>query len=178
MTLSTDLQARARRRYAQVARKRRDPRYRRVLGRLKAARLLITNEDVPEHRDPITVGDALWAGAVEPRILELLPALIVKKPSLFSEVTSLPADVGEVVRAIRRGEVPPALRGVDGAALMRWVPRIGHRGKRPSRAKTLRLTPEDDALLRELSHELGLSESDTVRHGLRALARDLKSRDR
>jgi hypothetical protein len=166
-----DLQARARGRYARIARRRRDPRYHRVLGRFKAAKLLFTNDDIPEWRQPISVSDTLWAGEVEPRLIELLPAVIVKKPSLFVDVKSLPRDVDEVVRAIRRNEMPPPLRGIPGADLMRWVPRVGHRGKRPSQLKSFRFMPEDLALLSELSQKLGLSETETVRQGLRRLAR-------
>ncbi len=77
----TDLVERARARYAKIERQRRDPRYRRVLGRFVAAGLLNTNEQTVPQRGAIRVADALWAGEVEPRILELLPALLIKKPS-------------------------------------------------------------------------------------------------
>jgi hypothetical protein len=142
-----------------------------VLGRFKAARLLITNDDIPEHRDAITVADTLWAGEIEPRLIELLPAAILKKPSLFVDVKSLPQDVSDVVRAIRRNETPPPLRGIPGEDLLRWVPRIGHRGKEPSRLKSFRLTREDQRLLSELSEALDLTETETLRQALRALAR-------
>jgi hypothetical protein len=133
--------------------------------------LLITNDDIPEYRQPITVSDTLWAGEIEPRLIELLPAAIVKKPSLFVDVKSLPRDVSEVVRALRCNETPPPLRGISGADLLRWVPRIGHRGKRPSRLKSFRLTAHDLALLAELSEQLGVSQTETLRLGLRTLAK-------
>ncbi|HMJ15698.1 MAG TPA: hypothetical protein VK524_29985 [Polyangiaceae bacterium] len=167
---NSDLRARAKARHAHFARRRRDPRYQRVIGRFKAAKLLITNDEVPEHREPITVSDTLWAGEVEPRLIELLPAAILKKPSLFVDIESLPHDLASVVGAIRRHETPPPLRGIPGENLLHWVPRIGHRGKIPSRLKSFRFTAEDLALLAELSRELDLSETETLRQALRKLA--------
>jgi hypothetical protein len=172
MTLEAEgLRARAKRRYARIARGRQDPRYPRVLGRFKAAGLLSTNYEVPLHRNPVTISDALWAGELEPRILELLPALVVKKPSLFVDPTNLPRDLSIAVRSLRRGDLPEAFRGIPGPDLLKWLPRVGHRGKTPSRSKCFRLTAEDLSLLEELSRDRGLSETDTMRQGLRALAR-------
>jgi len=165
------LRARAKRRYAEVARARQDPRYRRVIGRFCAARVLETNYEVPEHREPIAVDDALWAGKFEPRILELLPALVVKKPSLFEMPAELPNDLSDAVRSLRRNETPDTFRGIPGPDVAKWLPRVGHRGKKPSRLKCFRLTDEDLRLLEELSRARDLSETDTIRHALRALAR-------
>ena len=134
MTLdAAELKRRAKRRYRTIARRRADPRYQRVMARLATAKLLVTSEELPAYRGPISVKDALWAGEVEPRILELLPALIIKKPGLFDDAKALPDDLMEVVRALRRGETPSDLRGIPGVDLERWVPLVGHRGKRPAR---------------------------------------------
>lgn len=48
------------------------------------------------------VDDVLWAGELEPRLLELLPAMIVKRPSLFEDISKLPEDLGATVEALRR----------------------------------------------------------------------------
>jgi len=167
----TTLRARAKRRYTEIARARQDPRYRQVIGRLRTARLLETNFDVPAHREPIAVDDALWAGKFEPRILELLPALIVKKPSLFAATTELPKDLSDTVRKLRRNEMPDEFRGIPGPDLAKWLPRVGHRGKKPRRLKCFRFNEEDIKVLEELSRSRNLSETDTIRHALRALAR-------
>jgi hypothetical protein len=54
--------------------KQRDPRFKKVMGRLVAAKLLTTNlEGIRPHDKPVPLEDALWAGTVEPRITELLP---------------------------------------------------------------------------------------------------------
>ena len=164
------LRVRAKRRYAQIERARRDPRFLRVMGRFKAARLLSTNYDVPDHREPITIEDALWAGEFEPRILEILPAAMIKKPSLFVLPPKLPRDLSDAIRQLRRSETPGTFRGIPGPDVAKWLPRVGHRGKTPSRLKSFRFTEEDRKLLEDLARDRGRSETDTIRHALRALA--------
>jgi hypothetical protein len=164
------LQARARRRLARLERGWRDPRYARVVGRLRGLGLLVTNFELDDPGGPIRIADALWAGNLEPRILELLPALVVKAPSTFEDVRELPSDLGAAVRALRRGEVPADFRGIPGAAVARWLPRVGRREKLPSCMKTFRLRHDDLQLLRNLASALELSETDVVRRALRALA--------
>lgn len=171
---SKDLQRRAKVRYARVVRRRRDSRYRRVIGRFVAAGLLTTNDEVEPYRGPIAVSDALWAGELEPRIVELLPALLVKRPSFFVDVTDLPADVAAVVSALRHNETPPELRGIPGEAIARWLPAIGHRGKLPSQLMSFRMQPSDVDLLTRLARALNASRTSVIRRGLRALAAKLQ----
>ncbi len=166
---SGGLVERARARYAKIQRQRRDPRYRRVLGRFVAAGLLATNEQTEPHRNPISVADTLWAGEVEPRILELLPALLIKKPSFFVDTTALPDDLLGVVRALRRSEVPANFRGIAGADLARWLPRLGRSGALPSRLRAFRFSAEDSQLLAHLSQALATTEVAVVRRALREL---------
>lgn len=171
MTLgATELRARAQRRLARIERARRDPRYARVVGRLRALGLLVTNFEVEDPGTPISVADALWVGNVEPRVLELLPALVVKAPATFEDVRQLPGDLAEVVRALRRAETPPDFRGVPGESLAHWLPRVGRKQRLPSCLKTFRLKHEDLVLLRRLARELGSTETDVIRRALRALA--------
>jgi hypothetical protein len=164
------LQDRARRRLAALTRARRDPRFVRVLGRLVQARVLRTTMDVTKNRDPIDIGEALWVGKTEPRILELLPALIVKRPSLFEDVSKLPVDLAAAVHALRRNEVPDDFRGIPGESLRRWVSSLGHRGKVPSQLRSFRLKASDMNLLECLSAELGVTQTEVLRRGLRHLA--------
>lgn len=166
----TALQRRAQARHALIAQRRAQPRYLRVLGRFVEAGLLSTNEPVILHRRPIRVADALWAAEVEPRILELLPALLIKKPSFFENANALPEDLGQVVRDLKRDRVPEELRGIPGAKLARWVPRIGRKDKLPSRLRCFRLSAEDSRYLAELARELELNETDVLRRALRELA--------
>lgn len=165
-----DLVARAKKKHAALARTWRSPRYRRVVGRYVAAGLLTTTHDVEPNREPLAIADVLWAGKTEPRLLELLPALIVKRPSLFQDVTDLPDDLADVVAHLRKNREPPPLRGVEGAAMLRWLPSVGHRGKVPSVLKSFRLQAGDVKLLETLSEELGISQTEVLRRGLRQLA--------
>jgi len=168
---------RAQARHAKIQRLRRDPRYRRVLGRFVAAGLLATNDQALPHRSAIRVADALWAGEIEPRILELLPALLLKKPSLFVDRTELPDDLAQVVRSLRRAEVPSDFRGIPGADLARWLPRLGRSGTVPSRLRCFRFSAEESRLLSQLSRELKTTEVAVLRRALRELgAAVLKNR--
>jgi hypothetical protein len=174
LTLSEELRARARGKFKKLERCRRDPRYLRAMGRFVAEGLLTTNQPIPLHEEPVPVSDVLWAGDVEPRLLELLPALLVKRPSMFVDATQLPDDLALVVRRLRRNLEPPAFRGVPGPDLYRWLPKVGRRDKVPARLKSFRFKPEDLDLLRHLSDTLGLSETEVLRRGLRALLADLE----
>jgi hypothetical protein len=170
VTAISRLQARAKRRLAVLERRRRDPRYVRVMGRFVREGLLFTNRDVPENRRPVAVEDVLFAGELEPRLLELLPALIIKRPAMFRGVEALPPDLAEAVRALRHDAAPPDFRGIPGQDIHGWLRRVGRKGKVPARLKAFRLRPEDQRLLSELSQRLDLSETDVIRRGLRALA--------
>lgn len=175
--LTSDLKKRAQRRHATIVRRRRDPRYRRVLSRFVGAGLLDTLEPVTPHRKPIGVADALWAGELEPRILELLPALLVKRPSFFRRAEALPRDLAEVVHALERNKLPPNFRGIPGEDLARWVPRVGRKNKLPSRLKSFRFTSDDLRLLAQIRDDLGTTETEVVRRGLRELAGKLLELD-
>jgi hypothetical protein len=165
-----ELQRRAKRRMAQLDRRRRDPRYRRVLGRLVRLGLLTTNETVHKTRATIDVADALWAAEIEPRIAELLPALLVRRPALFVDARALPDDLAQVVAALRRNQVPADFRGIPGQQIHRWLGSVGRKSEPPSRLKAFRLQSSDLALLTRLRDELGITETAVVRRGLRALS--------
>lgn len=169
MTIPERLRERARRRLADIHRDARDPRFVRVMGRFVQEGLLVSNRDVPRHTKRVRVADVLFAGSVEPRLFELLPALLVKRPGLFEDVTKLPADLAGAVRALRRNQEPPDFHGIPGREVHRWLTRVGRKGKTPSRLKSFRFTPEDQRLLERLASELGLSETDVIRKALRAL---------
>jgi len=170
VTTAAELQVRAKRRLASLERKRNEPRFRRVMGRFVRDGLLFSNAQLPADARPVAVKDVLWAGAVEPRLLELLPALIVKRPSMFTGLRALPPDLAETVRALGRDEEPPSFRGIPGWDVHGWLRRVGRKGKAPSRLKAFRFTPEDQRLLRTLAERLDLSETDVIRRGLRALS--------
>lgn len=164
-----ELQRRAKQKLRAIQRRRRDPRYRRTLGRFVALGLLTTNEAIAPHHELLSVEDVLWAGEVEPRFLELLPALLVKTPSVFDDASAMPEDLARAVRRLRRNLQPERFRGIAGDRLLRWLPEVGRVQKVPSRMKSFRLTPEDLRILEALASELRVSETEVLRRGLRAL---------
>jgi hypothetical protein len=164
-----ELRRRARRKLRAIQRRRRDQRYVRVLGRLAEAGYVITHQAVARHREPLEVAEVLWAGEIEPRFLELLPALLVKQPSLFVDVQRLPADLEFVVRKLRRNVEPEAFRGISGDRLLHWLSQVGRTRGAPARLKSFRLRADDLRLLKALSERLGVSETEVVRRGIRAL---------
>jgi hypothetical protein len=171
MTDRDELQRRARHRLAVLRRREKDPRFLRAMGRFVHEGLLSVNRDVAPHREPLAIEDVLWAGELEPRLLELLPALIVKRPRMFTGTGALPEDLARVVADLRRDRVPPDFRGLKGPDLHRWLRRVGRKGKMPALLRSFRLRPEDLRLLEHLSKELGLSQTDVIRRGLRGLVR-------
>ena len=166
---TAEVQARAKKRARRNARRRADSRFRRVLGRYVAAGLLQTSEDIEPHRERVRVEDVLWAGEVEPRLLELLPALLIKKPGMFVDPRQLAADLEEAVRALRHNREPETFRGIQGATLLKWLPLVGHKRKLPSELKTFRMQRDDLELLLRLQRELGGSQTSIVRRALWAL---------
>jgi len=164
-----EVRKRARARAAELERLAHDPRYLRVIGRLVREGLLVANHEVPAFDGPFRLDEALFAGSVEPRVLELLPALILKQPSLLVHPLDVPADLLEVLKDLRSQRRPRPFRGIPGEDMERWLPRTGRKGKLPSRLKSFRFTAEDQRLLRSLADELELSETEVIRRGLRAL---------
>jgi hypothetical protein len=139
------------------------------MGRFVHEGLLVTNESIQAYDEPLEVSEVLWAGVVEPRLLELLPALLVKRPGLFRDANELPEDLAEVVRKLKRDQEPADFRGISGRDVHGWLRRVGRRGRAPSLLKSFRFKPEDQRLLRALSEQLGVSETEVVRRALRAL---------
>jgi hypothetical protein len=164
-----ELKRRAGRKLRTLNRYRRDPRYLRVMGRFIGEGLLFSNESIPPHREAVSVDDVLWAGRAEPRLLELLPALIARRPSLFEDVSQLPEDLARVVRGLRRNRVPETFRGLSGQRIYRWLEPLGRQKRAPAVLKSFRLTPQDVRLLKQLADELGATETEVLRRGLRAL---------
>jgi hypothetical protein len=164
-----ELKRKARARSATLRRRKRDERFTSVVGRLVHEGLLVANHELERNQRPISVFDALWAGEVEPRVLELLPALLVKRPALFEAGQPLPEDLSTAVSDLRRDRIPKDFRGIPGADVHRWLSRVGRKGKVPSLLKSFRLTPEDQRLLERLKDTLGVSETEVIRRGLRAL---------
>lgn len=102
---------------------RNDPRYRRVMGFLVAKGLLKTNEKIvrlPNAR--LLAKDALWAATkCEPRILEVLPAALLRFPRHFEQINQLPTELLKIVEQIKNDEDGADYQGIEFKKMKRWV---------------------------------------------------------
>ncbi|MBW2733338.1 MAG: hypothetical protein JRH20_13190 [Deltaproteobacteria bacterium] len=163
------LVAKAKQQHAAIRRHKNDPRYARVIGRLIRAGLL-SHTHIKPSTQPVSVDDALWVGKWEPRVLELLPAILLKKPKFFVTRGCLPGDIQAVLDGIRHNKAVDTFRGVPAYLYLRWVPRVGHRNKYPSCIKTYRFSHEDMALINDLKQRFpDETEVSIIRRALREL---------
>lgn len=161
-----EIQKRAGKKSKILERKRKDPRFLAVIGRLVHEGFLKVR-DVPPTRARPTVEDALYAGEVEPRVLELLPAIIARRPKLFLQTRPLPADLELVIRDIKRGKPEREFRGIPAEKYAAWEKLVRHHGpEQLSVAKTFRLKKEDLSLLESLKKKWAMSETDVLRKAL------------
>lgn len=141
-----------------------DPRYLKTLGKLKSAGLIEAPNIIP-YRGMVFLEDALWAAQLEPRIYELLPAIIIKKKKLFAFM-NLPDDLKNVIQEIIAGSPKTPFRGVSPKEYGRWVPLIGRQGAYPSQLKSFRFRKKDLEAMQFLQDRLRVSQVEVLRMGL------------
>ncbi len=97
-----DILEQAKRAAALNKKNRRDPRYLRTIGFLVAKGFLFTNHQIP--RTPnirIDIEDAIWAGEnVEPRILEVLPAAVMRMKKHFNYNPAIHTELRKVIELL------------------------------------------------------------------------------
>ncbi len=133
-----------------LANHRKDPRFRKVMGFLKAKGLLDTNLHIlatPSVR--LDIEDVLWAGKyVEPRILEVLPAAILRFKKNWVGLDNAPPELLEVIECIRQNrEFGHSFEGLEYKKMKFWAnaPLKDKRTKpvqEKRRSKIFRLRPE------------------------------------
>jgi hypothetical protein len=154
--------------------RRRDPRYLETMGFLVAKGFLKTNREIrllPNKR--VVINDAIWAGMkVEPRILEVLPAAVLRLPRHFDLSAARHGDLFATVdRLKRREETGPPLWGMPYEKIKVWVHLRLSDGrikdmKDKKVTKTFRLKPEAVEKLRQLARELGCTETEALERSL------------
>jgi hypothetical protein len=145
-----------------------DPEFWEVMGRLAVEGLMFGEQPAMPSREPVSIDAALEAAKVEPHLTAALPALVWKRPRVFKSVRRLPGELAAAVEALKKGG-SAHFGGRGPAALSGWVKKLDGASKRASRLKAFRFTNADQELLLGLADELGLSETDVVRHALRVL---------
>ena len=147
-----------------AAAKRKD-RYIKVVGKLKRAKL-IDAPDIAKYGGPVDLEDVLWAGTLEARILEVLPALILTRPK-YLRIYRMPEDLKQVVDELRMGGGDREFRGIPAKDYCKWLSN-GVGGV--SRLKTFRLHQEEIQRLKSLRVILGVrSDVEVLRRALQLL---------
>ena len=172
----TDLIQKSKIQYAKIEKARESLRFKRVIGRLMRAKLLQIQASIPLYSGKLSINDYIWAAQFEPRIFELLPALVIKKPSLFKDMENCPKDLEQIVKDIKNGQAAVDYKGIPAKNYLRWVLLVGHRGREASQLKSFRFTSSDSELLHFLSLK-GYCEIGAVREGLRLLVEKTKQRN-
>lgn len=166
MTKFQEMQKRAQRKFLLLQKQRRDPRYLNVIGRLVHEGLL-EGRGVAPTNTRVTVDDALWAGEIEPRVYELLPAILFRNPRMMLQTRALPEDLARVVMELRRGRAETTFRNVPPEKYAQWVTHVGRvKGRRPAVAKTHRFMEEDLARIEELKRRWGVDATEVLKRSL------------
>jgi hypothetical protein len=156
------------------AKNRTDPRYLETMGFLVAKGFLTTNQEIalfPNKR--IAIVDAIWAGKhAEPRILEVLPAAILRLPRHFDLDAEAHADLFETVERLRkREETGASLWGIPYDKIKVWANLPLRDGrikdfKDKKVTKTFRLRPQILTRLKNLAKEWGCTETEALEKAL------------
>lgn len=161
----------AKKKAAKIRKLRKDPRYKKVIGRLKYEGLL--DAPITPVNRKLYLDEAIWVGEnVEPRVLELLPAIILKRPGIFV-VKDFPAPLLNAANQLRKGEISLKYRGIPLRRCEQWLPYVGHKGKLPSTLKSFRLPKEDLEILKILSNKFGINETSVISKALRELSKNI-----
>jgi hypothetical protein len=147
-----------------------DRRFKNVIGKLIDLNL-IENDKFTPYRGKISLDDALWAGGFEPRILELLPALFIKKPKTFLIQKNIPLDFLDVVSEIKHNRSETNFRGVAPKDYMHWIDFVGRKGTKPNLIKSYRFNTNDLDLIQKLKNKYNISETELIRRSLLLLSK-------
>ncbi len=153
-----------------INRKRRDERFIRVIGKLLHLKLLDAPGMLP-YRGTIFLDEVLWVGEIEPRVLALLPAILLKRPKAITVVGDLPEDLKKIISDIRHQNAATPFRGILAPEYLKWISFVGRKEKRPTLLKTFRFDHDDLARLQRL-RKFGNSEIDVIRKAMFALEKN------
>lgn len=156
-----------------------DPRFLTTMGFLAAKGMLRTNQPItllPNKR--LRLEDAIWAGKhVEPRILEVLPAAVLRLGLHFDFQPEQQKELAEVLDHLRQqAQTGPDFLGVPYQKLKVWadLPLLDKRVKtvvEKKVLKTYRLKPEVLMTLKELAEVTGETETELIEKAVLALAK-------
>ncbi len=169
-----DIQKLAKRKFEIIEKQQNTTRFKKIVGRLIQCKVFQPKLGIPKNTKKIYIKDCLWAGQYEARILEVLPALIIKKPSLFVDIENCPIEIKDLIKDIRKGKSLKNFRGIPPEQYLRWIPLVGHKGREAAQLKSFRFLQEDLVVLNALTQH-GYSEIGAVREGLKLLLEKSKA---
>lgn len=84
---------------------------------------LLRNNYVKPKRVSVTLKDVIKAAEIEPRIYELLPAMLIYMPRAFEfQKSEIPKDLDDTVRAIKKkNTIKKTYKGIPAEKYMRWI---------------------------------------------------------
>ncbi len=135
--------------------------YARVVGVLSGLGFLIAPGIKPLPTSKVELEEAIAIGkAVEPRILEVLPAAVLSFPKSFLHIEKSPENFKEVVSALKCGKAGPDFEGVSFKKLREAANRPTKNGRRKLLAerripKTFRFSPEVIDAMKEQARRRG-----------------------
>ena len=147
---------------------RRDPRYLRAIGFLVAKGFLFTNQQIP--RTPnirIDIEDAIWAGEnVEPRILEVLPAAVMRMKKHFNYNPVVHTELRKVIELLEENRAGEFF-GILTEKLKPWLNNRLKDGRikkfeEKKVMKTFRFSPSTIEKMNMLKKKMKLSETEIL----------------
>ena len=165
---TADILKQAKRAAALHKKNRRDPRYVKTIGFLVAKGFLHTNAELqPMPNIRINIEDAIWAGiTVEPRILEVLPAAVIRMEKHFDYNPELHVELKKVIELLeedKEGE----FYGIPMEKIKPWL-NLRLRDKRVKKVnekkvmKTFRFSPDTIAKIKNLKKVMRVSETELL----------------
>lgn len=150
--------------------KRHDRRYLEVMGFLVAKGFLRSNQDIlPAPNKRVLIDDAIWAGKnVEPRILEMLPAAVLRLPKHFDLDRAKHTELAVTIDRLKRMDADgPALWGIAYNKLKVWTDFDLRDGRTKTFGekkvtKTFRLSPAAISKLKERAKKLRCTETEAL----------------
>jgi hypothetical protein len=150
--------------------RRRDPRFLKIIGFLMAKGFLYCNEKIPLYpNEHINLRDAVWAGRlVEPRILEVLPAAYARFTNHFSGDANIIQTIEQVIKGIKQpNDHTIEFYGIPLEKIKPWFfIRLKDGRSKPldkrKVSKTYRFKPETIDALKNLKDQTGKTETEII----------------
>lgn len=163
-----DFLKQAKRQVAILKRNKRDPRYIRTIAFLVGKGFLHANRELPKTPNiRINIEDAIWAGKnVEPRILEVLPAAVMRLEKHFDYNPEVHVELKKIIEKLKENTVGDFF-GIPTEKIRPWLnirlkdKRIKSLGEKKV-IKTFRLSPVTIERIKDLKRTMKISEADLL----------------